>query len=105
MELSENSCMLLEYLNAAGRACIGEINGVYYVISSPDFNWDRRINYQSQQVKYPECLEELVNNEYIVFGEYEVVDGDSEYSIVGAGHRNRVHTLTKKGREAGFFTM
>lgn len=103
-ELSENARLLLDYLNLRGGdfyGCIAERNGTYYVIPSPNFNWDGRIDVESQRVQHPECVQELVGYGYLAFGEHAVSNWQSDYATVWEGHQNRVYTLTDEGKREG----
>ncbi|MBX4210472.1 hypothetical protein KW783_00680 [Candidatus Parcubacteria bacterium] len=103
--LSANAKDLLRYLASGGRfgsgTCIGERNGNFYVIPSPTFNRDGRIDWNSQRVRHPECVQELVNHGYLEFSEHDPRNWMSDYGTVWEGTRNRVHTLTEKGKEEG----
>ena len=97
MELSENSRMLLEHLRSLGDACVGERHGTHYIIPKPSFNWDGRL--APPRVEHPECLQELVDGGYLIFGEHDVGNPTSDYATMCWGHQNRVYSLTKKGRQ------
>ncbi len=98
-ELSENVQVLLGYLKCRGGdffGHIGERNGAYYVIPTPNFNWDPRIQIESQRVRHPECIKELVDRGFLVFGEHSVGHSDYSNPVV-----NQVYSLTDKGKEWG----
>lgn len=102
--LSENARILLGYLNSHRFGvfnCIGERNGAFFVIPSPTFNWDGRFDIESQRVRHPECVQELVDHGYLAFGEHEACNWMSDYSTVWDGHKNRVYTLTGDGKREG----
>lgn len=87
-ELSENARVLLGYLNLY-TGCVGVHHGTHYVIWSPTFNWDARVDFYSQRVEHPECVQELVDYGYLIPREVHLLND------------NRVHVLTDKGKREG----
>ena len=101
-ELSENARLLLGYLNLRGGdlyGCIAERNGTYYVIPSPSFNWDSRL--ELLRVRYPECIRELVDYGYLTYGEHPTAEWHPDYSPAGICVSNSVYTLTEEGKHEG----
>jgi hypothetical protein len=100
--LSEEGRTLLGYLYLkpwGERTCIGERRGSYFVIPSPTFNWDGRIDVESQRVQRPGCVQELVDYGYLTSGRHEATGWVSDYSTVWDGHMNQIYRLTDAGRE------
>ena len=84
MEMSAEAQNLLMLLNCHGGeafASIAELNGVAYVVPSPNFNWDRRIAWL--RVRNPLCIEELVGWGYLVVH----IRHNREYLLTEAGKK------------------
>ncbi len=102
--LSDHARILLGYLNTrpwGKQTCLGERHGAFYVIPSPAFNWDGRLNTEATRVAHPECVQELVDQGYLAFSEHDVTNWMSDYSTVWDGDQNRIYTLTDQGECAG----
>jgi hypothetical protein len=100
IEMSEEARNLLGYLNARGGdffAHVAERNGMYYVIPSPTFNWDSRI--QLPQVQHPEAVQELETLGFLKQAQHQAKNPHIDYSPNGV-KGNNVFSLTKKGKEA-----
>lgn len=98
-KLSINACTLLDYLKTqpwGKKTCIGERDRTFYVIPSPTFNWDGRIDIEAMRVMHPECVQELIDNGHLAFSEEEATNWLSEYATVRDKHKNRVYTLTNE---------
>ena len=101
--LSDNARILLGYLNMrpwGEQSCIGKRNYAFYVIPSPTFNWDGRLDIESQRVCHPECIQELVDCGYLTLSEYEVCNWMSSYSVA-SWYKNHVYVLTEDGKREG----
>jgi hypothetical protein len=83
-ELSENARVLLGYLNSYS-ACVGVYHGTHYVIWSPTFNWDARVDFYSQQVCHPECVQELVDYGYLVPRAVHLLSDERVYVLTDDG--------------------
>jgi hypothetical protein len=100
--LSENARVLLGYLNLRGDNrynCIAQRGGRYYVIPSPNFNWDGR--YELKHVQHPECIQELTDFGYLTIGEHPTSDWHADYSPANIDDANLVYTLTDLGKLEG----
>ncbi len=103
-QLSENARTLLRHLASrpwGENTCIGYRNHSYYIIPSPTFNWDRRIEIEAMRVVYPECVHELIDHGYLVAGTHVAISWVSEYSTVRKNHENEIYTLTDEGKQHG----
>ena len=103
-QLSDDARTLLGYLNTRPwgvNTCIGERNRSFYVIPSPTFNWDGRFDIEAMRVRHPECVQELFDHGYLMFGKHEARNWMSDYSTVWDEHENRIYTLTDEGKREG----
>ncbi len=99
--LSADARTLLAYLRSmpqGPKTCIGRRRGGYYVIPSPTFNWDGRIDIESKRVEHPECVVELALHGYIEEGEYAISHPESDYAAVGNNLFNTAFVLTDSGQ-------
>ncbi|MBM3271799.1 hypothetical protein FJY94_00725 [Candidatus Kaiserbacteria bacterium] len=102
--LSDNARELLGYLNLrpwGEKTCIGERNGAFYVIPSPAFNWDGRLDIEAKRVAHAECVQELVDHGCLAFSEVEATNWMSDYATVWRGHKNCIYALTDEGMQKG----
>lgn len=102
--LSDSGCTLLGYINLrpwGKKTCIGERNGVFYIIPSPTFNWDGRFDTEARRVVHPECVQELVDHGYLAFSEQGVINWMSDYTTMSDRHENHIYTLTNEGKREG----
>jgi hypothetical protein len=102
--LSDKARTLLDYLCQrpwGERTCIGERSQNFYIIPGPTFNWDGRFDIEAMRVQHPECVQELVDHGYLVFGEYEACNSMSDYSTVGESYQNSIYTLTHQAKKKG----
>lgn len=94
-ELSKNAQSLLIFLCLRGQIynCVAyapdKVVNAYVVVPEPSFNWDSRVEVWA--IKHPECLPELVEQGFMVYGKHAVSNGTE----------NHVYTLTKKGERKG----
>ena len=96
VELSDGARQLLGDLRRVGRgACVAERMGVYYIIPTPNFNWDARVRVKI--VLCPEYIVELVGAGCMVSGLSCVHGRDSQHSCVEEGTTNNIYRLTPLG--------
>lgn len=96
--LSPHAEVLLGYLyTSGGMTCIGERSGIFYIIPSPTFNWDGRLDLP--RVRHPECVPELVIAGYLSFETRGVSNPNHEYSGAAEGSINHVYLLTEAGKQ------
>jgi hypothetical protein len=92
--LSENAKTLLGYLDLkvwGPKTCLAKRNQNFYVIPSPDFNWDGRISIEAIRVKHPECVKELVDHGLLILTSHHVANWNSDYSSVSIGSFNQIY--------------
>lgn len=92
--LSENAKILLGYLDLkvwGSETCLAKRNQNFYVIPSPGFNWDCRIDIEAKRVKYPECVKELIDHGLIAPASCPVINWNSDYSSASMGSANQVY--------------
>jgi hypothetical protein len=97
--LSDNARILLGYLARRPQCCIGERDRSFYVIPSPNFNWDGR--FDIPEVQHPECVQELFDHGFLTSAKHTAANWMSDYSTIWVGHKNTVYTLTEDGRQKG----
>jgi hypothetical protein len=101
-ELSEGARLLLGYLSLPGGfkdRCVALRNGTHYIVPSPGFNWDCRVDIP--RVKHPECLDELIANNCMTLGEHETRAWHDDYSPAAISLYNIAYTLTEEGKRKG----
>lgn len=108
LPLSDNARTLLGYLCQqpwGEKSCIGKRDNNFYVIPSPTFNWDGRIDIEASRVLHPECVRELFDHGYLTFSEHSPTNWSSDYSTVWKDDLNQVYILTDDGKEEGKKTI